>query len=139
MEECQTVLLSFCVSPNCVRSFIFIHIGHIHCSPPPFVLVVRYALFGLLTTVEPPLTGILYSGHLFTQDTSMVSALQRFHCTCMHTTVGRNERTLVYNTSCRVSPDSCATSASPFLSDMLLTVNDPKLEEERTGSLCLYC
>ena len=55
----------------------------------------------------------------------------------MHTTVGRNERALVYNTSCRVSPNSCATSASPFLSDMLLTVNNPKLEEERTGKFVL--
>ena len=64
----------------------------------------------------------------------MVSTLQRFHCTCMHTTVGRNERTLVYSMSCRVSSDSCV---SPFLSDMLLTVNNPKLEEERTGKFML--
>ena len=41
---------------------------------------------------------------------------------------------LVYSMSCRVSSDSCV---SPFLSDMLLTVNNPKLEEERTGKFML--
>ena len=37
----------------------------------------------------------------------------------------------------RVSPRSCAMSASPFLSGLLLTVNNPKLEEERTGKFML--